>query len=330
MPDAGWDWDRTIAVAAREDVLPALYPRLQATVEVSDFLEAIHELNRERNRQLLNEIEMHSCLLHAAGIEPVVLKGAAYLVAGVYRDPSDRLLRDIDLLVETAQSAKAFEIIQSSGYEPYIPNPTALVLHHHPTLTRVHRVPVEIHHQIGKGACGVFLTAREIVAASRRVMLGRAVVRVPAPEHLLIHLILHSQVHHAPHARIWPSLRDMHDLVRLSRQYNLDWESIRSRFRAHRKESLLNLHLLQVEKAMHSPAPFEINGGGPKWWYRQALWREPRLRFIDPVYTFSRMALPKIELGYRLLRLPIGRKYILLTPFRPSFYKRFIDEIAQG
>ena len=329
VPASGWDWDQTVAVAAREDVLPALYGRLEAPAEVSDFLEAVHELNRERNQQLLDEIEQHACLLNQAGIEPVLLKGSAYLVSGAY-GASERLLRDIDLLIDLTQSQKAFELIQASGYEPYIPNPAALVMHHHPALARVHRVPVEIHYRLGLGLCGTFLPASEIIASSSRVTLGQAVVRIPAPEHQVIHLILHSQVHHGPHGRIWPSLRAMHDLVLLSRHYRLDWESIRARFRAHRKEFLLNLHLLQVEKAMRVAPPFAISANGPRWWYRQALWTEPRLRYIDPAYTFSRMISPKIKLVQRLLRLPIGRKYILLSPFRRSFYKRFLDEIFQG
>ncbi len=329
-PGPDWDWDRTVQMAAREEVQPALHGKLSCPPEIADFFDGIHELNAERNRQLLRELETLASLLNQAGIEPVLLKGAAYLVTGVYPDPADRWLQDIDFLVNPPQSADAFEIIRSSGYEPYIPNPTALVLHHHPALTQIHRVPVEVHHSLGHGACRTILTAEEMVSASTPFQLGRANVRIPSPEHLMTHLIVHSQMQHGSYERIWPSLRAMYDLALLGRRFTIDWDAIRSRFRTHRKTALLNLHLMQVEKTMGIRPPFAISGGGIRWGYRQALWWEPRLRFVDPIYTCSRVVWPKIRLSWRLLKHPVGRKYVLTTPFRRSFYKRLLDDIAHG
>ena len=328
VPGPDWDWDKTVQVAAREQILPALHTKLRGPPEISDFFEAIHELNAERNRQLLGEIETLASLLNQAGIEPVLLKGSAYLVTGVYPDSGDRFLQDIDFLASPPQSAQAFEIIQRSGYEPYAPNPVALVYHHHPMLTQTHRVPIEVHHSLGLGASGRFLTADEIVNGSIPFRLGQATVRVPSPEHLMTHLILHSQMQLGSYDRIWPSLRAMLDLVLLERRFPIAWDAIRSRFRFHGKTALLNLHLMQVEKVMGAPLPFPISGGGIRWWYRQALWREPRLRYLDPIYIFSSVFLGRFHLSRRLLKHPAGRKYVLSAPFRRSFYKRLFADIA--
>ena len=330
VPGSDWDWDQTVDIAAREEVLPTLHAKLSCPREVADFFEAIHELNAERNRQLLGEVEALALLLNQVGIEPVLLKGAAYLLTGVYPDPADRLLQDIDFLVSPAQSRQAFEVIESAGYEPYIPNPTVLVRHHYPTLTQIHRVPVEIHHRLGHGACRRLLTADEIVSSSTPMQLGQAVVRIPSAGHLMTHLIVHSQLQHGSYYRIWPSLRAMLDLILLGRRFAVDWDAIQDRFRRHGKSAILNLHLMQVEKAMGFRTPFRISGGGIRWWYRRALWWEPRLRFVDPVYTISRLILPKIRLSWSLLKHPVGRKYVLSTPFRRSFYKRLFEDIARG
>ena len=316
VPGPDWDWDKTVQVAAREQILPSLHTKLRGPPEISDFLESIHELNAERNRQLLGEVETLASLLNQAGIEPVLLKGSAYLVTGVYPDSGDRFLQDIDLLASRHQSAQSFEIIRRSGYEPYLPNPTVLVHHHHPILTKIHRVPVEVHHSLGLGTCGTFLTAGEIVNDSILFRLGRATVRIPSPEHLMAHLILHSQMG-GSHDRIWPSLRAMLDLVLLERRFTVPWDAIRNRFRFHGKTALLNLHLMQVEKAMGVPPPFPISGGGIRWWYRQILWKEPRLRYLDPI-IFSRVFLERFHLTRRLLKHPAGRRYVLSTPFRRS------------
>lgn len=330
VPGPDWDWDRTVDIAAREEVLPALHAKLSCPAEISDFFEGIHELNAGRNRQLLGEVETLALRLNQAGIEPVLLKGAAYLVTGVYPDHADRLLHDIDFLVSPPQSRQAFEIVEGAGYEPPAPHPAALVRHHHPALTQIHRVPVEIHHSIGLGARSSVLTTDEIVNSSTLFRLGRAVVRIPAAEHLMTHLIVHSQMEHGAYYRIWPSLRAMLDLILLRRRFTVDWDAIRNRFRIRGKGALLDLHLMQVEKAFGVRPPFAISGGGVRWWYRQALWREPGLRYIDPIYTFSHIVVPKIRLSRRLLRHPLGRRYVLFTPFRLSFYKRLLDDIVHG
>jgi len=330
IPGPDWDWDATVDIAAREEVLSNLHAKFSCPPEISDFLAGIHQLNAERNRQLLDEVESLAVLLNQAGIEPVLLKGAAYLVTGVYSDPADRMLQDIDFLVSPAQSRQAFEIIQGAGYEPYVPNPTALVLHHHPALTRVHRVPVEIHYSLGQGASNTILRADEIVDRSTQHRLGRAAVRIPSAEHLMTHAIVHSQIQHGSYSRIWPSLRAMLDLVLLGRRFPFAWDAVRNRFCAHQKTALLNLHLMQIEESLGVSAPFRIPRGGLRWLYRQALWQEPRLRRLDPVYIFSRVVLPKVSLSWRLLKHPVGRKYVLSTPFRLSFYKRLLSDIAQG
>lgn len=330
-PRANWDWDETVRIAAREEVLPALHGKFSAPAEISDFFEGIHELNAQRNRQLLEETEDLAVLLNRAGIEPIVLKGAAYLLTKAYSDPGDRLIQDIDLLVHRDQSRQAFEAIERAGYEPAASdNPVAWVLHHHPALVQVHRVPVEIHHSLSHGISNRILSSEEMIAASTPFQLRSATVRIPSVQHLATHLVIHSQVQHSPHARIWPSLRAMWDLVLLDRRFSVDWIAVRERFDTHRSATLLDLHLMQIDKVMGSFPSSAVKSGGLRWWYRQMLWREPRLRYIDPIYTCSRVVAPRIRLSYRLLRDPVGRKYVLTAPFRRSFYKRLVNEIAQG
>jgi hypothetical protein len=329
-PGPGWDWDKTVATAARERVLPALHAKLPCPPDIADFFEAIHELNGERNRQLLRETETLALLLNQAGIEPVLLKGSAYLASGVYANLADRHLSDIDVLVSPPDSARAFDIIRKSGYQPFIPNPTAFVRHHHPMLTQPHHVPVEVHHHLGLGACGALLSAADIAADSTPSNLGRAVVRIPSAGHLMTHLIMHSQIHHGSYDRIWPSLRAMVDLVLLRRRFSVDWDAVRDRFRAQGKTAILNLHLMQIAKVLGAPPPFPISGGGLRWKYRQVLWREPRLRYLDPVYISSRVLLDKYWVSRGLLKHPLGVKFIIATPFRPSFYKRLFADIVQS
>jgi hypothetical protein len=122
----------------------------------------------------------------------------------------------------------------------------------------------------------------------------------------------------------------MLDLVLVGRRFTVPWDAVRNRFAVHGKTSILNLHLMQVAKVLGAPLPFPISGGGVRWWYRQLLWREPRLRYADPFYVYCRIFLDKYHVSKRLLRDPAGLRFVLSTPFRMSFYKRLFAHIAQG
>lgn len=325
------DWDRIVEVAAREEVLPALHGKIRRPPEVTDFLDAIHELNAVRNRQLLAEVESIALLLNDAGIEPILLKGAAYLTALVYEDPADRLVGDIDLLIPEEKIRLAFDSMVSAGYEPWTMSSMAEAGHHFATLHQAHRLPLELHRGLGIGACDEVLRAAEILEASTPLRLGRAAVRLPSANHLMTHLILHSQLHHGPYYRIWPTLRSMLDLVRLQQRMPPDWTEIRARFAEHRLAPLLNLHLLQVARVLDIAPPFPPGRGGLRWLYRRILWRETRLKYIDPVYLTSRMVGGnRVSLILRLLKHPGGVNYLVKAPFRRSFYRNLVNDFRHG
>jgi hypothetical protein len=109
-----------------------------------------------------------------------------------------------------------------------------------------------------------------------------------------------------------------------------DGKQIRARFHTHRKTALLETHLLQVEEALGVAPPFGIRARSVPWWYRRVLWREPRFRYIDPLYAFARIVAPRARLSRLLLRSAEGRRYVLGTPFRRNFYKKLLDGITNG
>src|SRR5580698_11142091 len=86
------DWEGLIRAASRERVLPALSGCLrqvgvQPPKEVAEFLATVEELNYSRNIRILEEMRTIASILNGVGIEPVALKGAAFLLSGVYPKP---------------------------------------------------------------------------------------------------------------------------------------------------------------------------------------------------------------------------------------------------
>src|SRR6185295_3091698 len=98
-----------IEVASFHYVTPALAGclRTDANVpsDVREYVDAMAALNDQRNEKMLASLARVARLLNAIDVEPVPLKGAALLDAGIYREPSLRILGDVAILIPTAQAA---------------------------------------------------------------------------------------------------------------------------------------------------------------------------------------------------------------------------------
>jgi len=138
------DWDGVFRVAMDESLLPLLHTRIHQlrlgpTVppDVVDFLSAVEDLNRERNSVILNEVKFAAQLLNEVGIEPILLKGVAYLALGMYPNPATRYLRDVDLLLSETQLETAVDVLIRNGFEPDNSDQFGQFRHHHPPMRRV-------------------------------------------------------------------------------------------------------------------------------------------------------------------------------------------------
>ena len=225
------------------------------------------------------------------------------------------------------------ESLEREGYRADTSDGMAHFRHHYPQLQRRGGAPVELHHSLGHGVSRRLLSGEEVLRDSLLIEWRGAVVRIPSPEHLVTHLILHSQIHHTYSERIWPPLRAMQDLSMLNRHFasRLDWSEVRERFRGQGEEHTLLLHLLHVNRTLGMPLPFAIRLGWTlraRWMRRQVLNRFPRLRFIDPVYLMSSTLSRRIRFLKSVASVPGGWKHAVRTLLRPGFYGRLLAEIS--
>ena len=293
------DWEQLIARASSEAVLPSLSaqitePALGAYIptEISDCLAAITERNTERNTQVLAELREIGAALNQAGIEPVVLKGLAYMLTGTYRDLGARYLSDLDLLIPVGQLETAAKVLDCVGYRWDRGDLIAPFRHHLPSLFQQGRMPVELHRSVGLGICNRLLPAEEIVAASCVVDWNGVRLRIPSADHLVTHLIIHSQLVDPYFARIWPPIRALYDLVLLKRRFEdeINWLAVAERFRSHGHYSTFALHLVQAEQTLAAARPISLDVDPltrAKWKRQRLLQRYPRLRYLDPFFIWS-------------------------------------------
>ncbi len=335
-------WEDLIRIAQEQAVLPAFHERLaklgaisKIPAEIASFLLAVENLNADRNRAILGELIAVAALLNSVGIEPVLLKGVAYCVAGVYPNPGSRYLWDIDLLIPPSQFCAALEVLLQNGFEPQENSQLGHFRHHHPPLQRHGAVHIELHHSLGMGVCRSLLPAPEVLESSVLCDLGEVRVRLPSPEHLMVHLIMHSQIQHPYNERIWPPLRAMYDLVLLRRRFNneIDWNAIQRRFRKARQFGVLALHLLQLRETLGIDPPFQIELTSlihMRWLHRRLLRRFPSLRFLDPIYMYSTVLVRRLRLLRNVLDTPGGWRCLMSELAAPAFYKRLVTDIIEG
>jgi hypothetical protein len=336
-------WERLIQIAGEESVLPALHSRFcelgasaRLPVEIADFLSGVEELSFERNQAIFAELAAVAAWLNDVGIEPVLLKGVAYCATGIYTRPGARYLGDVDLLIPESQLSTAVEMLMRHGFELDCGDPMGRFRHHHPPLRRAGSVSFELHHSIGMGISKLLLPASDVLAQSRSLRLPHGPrVRVPSPDHLMTHLIAHSQIQHPYNERIWPPLRAMYDLVLVQRKFGgeLNWAGIQRRFRQAGQDGVLILHLAQVREVLGMEAPFPIHWTGLtrlRWLRRKLLRALPGLRFLDPVYMYSTVLRRRLRLLRNALAVPGGWKSVGRELLAPGLYKRLMTDIWEG
>jgi hypothetical protein len=333
----GWNWENLFAAASAEALLPLLHRQLPRTVppEIAGLLAGVAALNLERNRAILAELRCAVSLLNQAGIEPVLLKGAAFLVTGICPDRAARYLADLDLLLPEDQLDTAVTILAAHRFERDRLDAFAGFRHHHAPLHRPNAVDFELHRTLGSPRLQRLLPASEVVDRAVPFSFDGLRVRIPCPEHLLVHLIAHSQLQHSYNERIWPPLRAMCDLVDLQRHFGpaLPWDRAAARFAAAGHRGLFVLHLLDVRDTFGFTAPVPL----PltpltrlRRARRQCLRFCPALRYLDPVYMFSTVLRRRLAMFRKLLGTRHGIRHLLSQLLAPGNYTRLLTDLIAG
>jgi len=117
------DWDWFVKASSQLGVMTNTYCRLEqkglldlVPRDLNSYLSEITKINRNRNETLLHQIKELSVLFDAHKIPHVFIKGCALMVLGCFRDFGERLIGDIDVLVETSNLYKGEQLLLSVEY----------------------------------------------------------------------------------------------------------------------------------------------------------------------------------------------------------------------
>jgi hypothetical protein len=153
---------------------------------------------------MLSRRELIECagLLEAAGLAPIALKGA-WLSHHAYPQAAQRPMRDLDLLVPSAQVRDGYAVLLAAGYAelepPEMPLSEMIRLDKHlPALVAPRGSIVELHHRLWEpdGRLDHATPVHDEAALRVRAVIDADGIRYLAPQDTLAHLIIHAVYSH--------------------------------------------------------------------------------------------------------------------------------------
>jgi hypothetical protein len=226
----------TIEASSHHYVTPALAwcaqadPRVPA--DIRGYLDAVLTLNGRRNEYLLGVLARVIEGLNAAGIEPVLLKGGAHLVEGIYPTTALRVVGDLDILIQDGQRRSAVAALRNIGFaEGGSPLPET---HHHLRMLcdRETGAGVELHLRLGRSATDAIVPAAWIRRDTRIFAFRGMQVRLPEMTRHVGHNVAHGQIDHGGYLRGRTELRQLLDLAMMRTRHEaaIDWAELDRRF----------------------------------------------------------------------------------------------------
>jgi hypothetical protein len=267
LPTGTQAWLPIVAVANEHMLGPALAVALAHRApdldgDLRDYLAMLADLNRTRNATLRAQAIEAIAAFNAAGLRPMLLKGAIALFDELYDDVASRMIGDLDLLIPPADAPRAVEILTQLGYRietAYDPVQHALgefARDNDPGAIDLHVELLDQHY---------LLPAARVWARAIAVTQDGIEFFLPAPGDMVLHNLLHTQIHHgANFYRGVVELRQLYEFATLAKRHAgaIDWNDVTRHLAPHRLEILLQSYTLQAVRLFGLAWPFAAR---PRW-----------------------------------------------------------------
>lgn len=248
------DWKQIIQITSQHLVTPSLYSSLKhkqllpdCPADVHEYLNTIFHLNEQRNKALSKQLLNISNYLSEVNVTPVMLKGSASLATNLYMYPAERVMRDLDLLIDRQLLHTAVKQLFTHGYHYCQLDSQATVpadanedpieslvnrgcgFYHHifPIEHTQEIASVELHFELTPQLTRIpLLTAEECLAHAVKTDIKN--LRVLCIEHRLLHNFFHTQITDKNGYLGKINLLQIYEFTQLIHQYqnHIDWKLI--------------------------------------------------------------------------------------------------------
>jgi hypothetical protein len=274
---AAHDWELLLRQAAAANLVASLASLAidgQLLARIPDaprrHLEWAGVLAARHRQAVLFEVRQIRAALARAGVPLILLKGAAYVAAGLPA-AAGRLFSDVDILVPKARLPEVESALMLHGWgnthhDPYDQRYYREWMHELPPLEHVRRrTVIDVHHAILPETAAARPDPALLCAAAVTVDPG-AGLSVLAPADM----VLHSAVHLFSDGEFHHGLRDLFDIHRLLVHFGATpgfWDTLAPRARALELERPLFYALRYCARLLGTPVPAAVFAhaapGGP-------------------------------------------------------------------
>lgn len=268
------DWRNVVELARRQGLLPMMQCSGAVSVLMPswcrDSVRAAYLVNTVRNRQIYTDLGRLLEAFHGRGVPVILLKGV-HLAARIFPDAGLRSMVDIDLLVPDRSVGAAAAALQALGYrggvaECGVDTWMARGAPRHPLEFTHERSPnVKIHLSIAASGGPFQIDPEELWQRSMVAEVAGQPAGVLCPEHLLIHLCIHTAAHAvrnhgfqvAPFAQGLRPLLDIQAVVARKGE-GIDWKLLASVARRWRAQRCVRIGLGLAKRLCGAAVPSDV------------------------------------------------------------------------
>jgi hypothetical protein len=234
-----------------------------------------------------------------------------------------RHVSDIDMLVADPHLTRAAGILMADGLSRAedLAGFDADLHHHYPPLVDDRTgLFVELHSRLMQHRWQDPISPQLLQERSRPVQFYGNLLRIPCPEHRIIHLIAHAQISNWGYVLRRISLRDVVEAARITARHGIDWDEVARAFRAIHAEPELYGFLCAAGDLLEMPWPCN-----PSERHRGEKWA--RMAAADLFAGRSLNALPRLVVNYLRILVRDPRRFGLIwrtirSPGRRSYLWR--------
>ena len=214
-------------IASSHLMIPALYVNLRKKKYLryipQDFKNYIYEiylLNKERNKILIKEVKDLCNILDYNKIEYALLKGSAYIFKNIYSDIGERMIGDIDFLINNFDLNKTTELLKINGYKTKFKYKIWKTKHTPRYINQNKIFALEPH-------------SEALIYRKRRQLYGFKILRKGKQkeiEYLTKICVLNFQINDYGHLRAYISHRTIYDFIQLTGKKKIDINNLKSNY----------------------------------------------------------------------------------------------------
>ena len=216
------NFEKLITLASDHLMLPALFFNIQKKKaaylfpeDFIDYIKNIFAINKARNEILLEEAKELSELLVENNIKHLFLKGTALLLSNVFEDIGERMIGDIDFIIQGKDEEKIKKVLEKNKYCSKKPFSSFRLFRHRHLPRRVNKnkiIAIEPHLKL--------LNPRYRCAFNTKRLLndfneGLETIKTPRQSFLFDHCVYNFQINDHGFINAKHSHRSIYDIYKL-------------------------------------------------------------------------------------------------------------------